>query len=206
MKKVITALCWAASASLVLLAGCGSLAAFLIPDQKVNDPLKLNDVHLSTFVDSSGVLSVGTRTSDPFPNLGSAPANPKSFTIDQPLNPAVYITGPAPSYPASVTLSNVTMTLTATDENGQTVTLPPAVISTPITLTQSSGSKYLMTGGPFSFHIDPGSQSGPLLSLLTSGGTNVVSATVTLHVDTPGFPTNTQFQLLFDPGVGTAKF
>ena len=99
------------ASALWIVPGCGALSA-LIPDQNVSNPFKLQNTSQALTVSGSTVSA--TQTSAPFDNIGSLPVNPKDLKVDQALSPSVTVSG-ASSLPSTITLSNLSLTVTLTD-------------------------------------------------------------------------------------------
>lgn len=190
-----------------LLAACG-----LIPDQPVSDPLGLDGRTVSVAVSGDPSLvgqalapqAVGSATVTAGFGDVQSPIAPARYELDQPMAAGATVTVASGPAPASIALSDLRLDVTVSDAQGSTTfALTP---SADATLTRLSGGSYSVTETSFAVTLS-GAQMSALNPILTGGGPNTVSATLTLTAtSTPDLPAGSTIALSFGSGSGTIGF
>ena len=154
------------------------------------------------------VYAAGEKLSGPYPNIGSFPLTPSSFQLDQPIRATARVNLASGELPPSITLKDITFTLTVSDTDGTSVVLPTAVIAGPITGVRTEGTAdYALEGGPFVLSQELGDKKDALLAILQGGGENNVKGVLTMDVtSTPTLPNGSSIGIWFEEGSGTVKF
>jgi hypothetical protein len=202
------ALAGGASALMAILTGCGAITS-LIPDQNIRDPLKLNNVGIRAVVGASRVLAVAEKLSGPYANIGSVPISPSNFRIDQPIRTTCRVSVPSGELPPTLTLRDLTLTLTVLDTDGRSVELDPATLAGPIECTRipDTAADYEMGIGPYVLSEDLGGKRDAVLDILRSGGENNVKGILTVDVDSnPTLQNGSTITFWFEEGTGVASF
>lgn len=190
---------------LSLLLGACSL---LIPDQTINDPLGIEGAKVDVAVGAGSsaltTLATGTGTaSGSFEDI-STPISPASFSVTLPFAGTATVVASSGPQPATITLSDFVLKVTVSDaQNTASFTLTPSVSAT---LTQTSGTTYSISNVSISGALGS-SEVASLNTVITGGGTNSVTATLTLTAtSSPDLPAGSTISLTFQGTTATIGF
>ncbi len=186
--------------SLVLVVAAALAACGLIPDQTVNNPFGLDGQSITITIGAAPAALItpqatgsGTVTTS-FEDI-STPVSPGSISVMIPFAGTATVTASSGPQPPTVTLDSVTLDVTVSDANGSaSFTLSPTVSAT---LTQTSGTNYSID----SLSVDgslSASEVSQLNSVITGGGTNTATVTVTVNAtSTPDLPAGSTIAMTF---------
>lgn len=191
----------------LIVLSCVLSACGLIPPQAVSNPLGLDGQTLDVVIAGSSALqvqAVGQATATGgFADIDS-PLSPANFEINQAFASTVRVTVSQGDLPSRIELSNLQLSVSVSDESRSTeFTLEPSGTAT---LTQLSGSNYSLSELRFSGNLR-GSVLNQLNPILTSGGFNTVTASLSLTTNsTPDLPAGSSLTLSFASGSGSVSF
>ena len=189
MKKIFVIA--ALSATLPMLASCGSVVGALVPPQEITNPAGLTGAVLAPSsalqIESvRGTITYSTSTTNPpssfddfkFPDNIPFGIRPHGLAFNTGFATASLSGVCVAPDSFKVTLKSVAITVKDAT-NSATITQTPTLV---LTLTRSQGTSYTVSGDALKLSADA-STSDAIISILTSGGKNDASFNATISAD-----------------------